>query len=107
MKEYGLRPVVPNPIAWRPEDIETLLTSAGFSDIEIVEERHDLPFREASEVWGFTLSVGPIEVMLERLSKNERQEFIQAFLSRIQELATPEGILANFRVLYVVAKGGT
>jgi SAM-dependent methyltransferase len=107
IKEYGLRPVVPNPIAWRPEDIEALLTSAGFSDIEIVEERYDLPFREASEVWEFTLSVGPIEVMLEQLSKTKRQEFVNAYLSRIRELATPDHIPANFRVLYVVAKGGT
>ncbi len=107
IKEYGLRPVVPNPIAWRPKDIEALLTSAGFSDIEIVEERYDLPSREASEVWEFTLSVGPIEVMLEQLPKNKRQEFIDAFLSRIQELATPEGIPANFRVLYIVAKART
>ncbi|MFQ5885647.1 MAG: class I SAM-dependent methyltransferase, partial [Anaerolineae bacterium] len=95
IREYGLRPVVPNPIAWRPEDIEALLISAGFSDIRTVEERYDLPFQEASEVWQFTLSVGPIEVMLEQLSKNKRQEFIDAFLSRIQELATPEGIPAN------------
>ena len=107
IKEYGLRPVVPNPIAWRPEDIEAPLTSAGFSDIEIVEERYDLSFREASEVWEFTLSVGPIEVMLEQLSEKKRQELIDAFLSRIQGLATPEGIPANFRLLYVVAKGGT
>lgn len=106
IKEYGLQPVVPNPIPWRPEDIEALLTSAAFSDIEVVEERYDLPFREASEVWEFTLSVGPIEVMLEQLSKEKRQEFIDAFLSRIQGLATPEGIPANFRVLYAVAKKG-
>lgn len=103
IKGYGLQPVVLNRIAWRPEDIEALLTPAGFSDIEIVEERYDLPFREASEAWEFTLSVGPIEVMLEQLSKNKRQEFIDAFLSRIQELATPEGIPANFRLLYALA----
>jgi SAM-dependent methyltransferase len=107
IKEYGPRPVVPNPIAWRPEDIEALLTSTGFSDIEMVEERYDLPFRETSEVWEFTLSVGPVEVMLEQLSENKRQEFMDTFLSRIQELATPEGIPANFRVLYVLAKGET
>ncbi len=107
IKEHGLRPVVPNPIAWRPEDIETLLASTGFSDIEIVEERYNLSFQEASEVWEFTLSVGPIEVMLERLSEKKRQEFLRAFLSRMRELATPEGIPANFRVLYVVAKGGS
>ncbi len=107
IKEYGLRPVVPNPIAWKPEDIDPLLTSTGFSDIEIVEERYDLPFREASEVWEFTLSVGPIEVMLEQLSEKRRQEFIGTFLSHIQELATPEGIPANFRVLYLVAKRGS
>lgn len=107
IKEYGLRPVIPNPIAWRAEDIEALLTSAGFSEIEIVEERYDLPFREASEVWEFTLSVGPIEVMLEQLPEDRRQEFIDAFLSHIQELATREGIPANFRLLYVVAKRGT
>lgn len=103
IQEYGLRPVVPNPIAWRPEDIDPLLTSTGFSDIEMVEERYDLPFREASEVWEFTLSVGPIEVMLEQLPEERCQEFIDTFLSHIQELATPEGIPANFRVLYVVA----
>jgi SAM-dependent methyltransferase len=107
IKEYGLQPVVPNPIAGRPEDIEPLLTSAGFHDIETVEKRYDLPFREALEVWEFTLSVGPTEVMLEQLSKNRRQEFIDAFLSRIQGLATPEGIPANFRVLYAVAKKGS
>lgn len=107
IKEYGLQPVVPNPIAWRPEDIEALLTSAAFSDIETVEERYDLPFREASGVWEFTLSVGPIEVMLEQLSKKKRQGFIDAFLSRIQGLATPEGIPANFRVLYALAKKGS
>jgi len=106
-KQYGLRPVIPNPIAWRPEDIEALLTPVGFSEIEMIEDRYDLPFREASEVWEFTLSVGPVEVLLEQLPKTKRQEFIEAFLSRIQELATPEGIPANFRVLYVVAKGGT
>jgi ubiquinone/menaquinone biosynthesis C-methylase UbiE len=103
IKEYGLRSVVPNPIAWRPEDIEALLASAGFSDIRTVEERYDFSFREASEVWKFTLSVGPIEVMLEQLSEKGRQEFIDAFLFHIRELATPEGIPANFRVLYVVA----
>lgn len=107
IEEYGLRPVVPNPIAWRPGDIEALLASAGFSDIEIVEERYDFSFREASEVWEFTLSVGPIEVMLQQLPKKKHQEFIDAFLSRIQKLATPEGIPANFRVLYVIAKGST
>ena len=103
IREYRLRPVVPNPIAWKPQDIEALLTSAGFSDIEVVEEQYDLSFREASEVWEFTLSVGPIEVMLEQLSENKRQEFIDAFLSRIQELATPEGLPVNFRLLYALA----
>lgn len=103
IKGYGLRPVVPNPIAWRPEEIEALLTSTGISEIEIAEERYDLFFQEASEVWEFTLSVGPIEVMLEQLPQNRRQEFVDAFLSRIQELATPKGIPANFRVLYALA----
>lgn len=107
IKQYGLRPVIPNPIAWRPEDIETVLTSAAFSEIEIVEERYNFFFREASEVWEFTLPVGPIEVMLEQLSRKKRLEFSDAFLSPIQELATGEGIPASFRVLYVVAKGAT
>ncbi len=104
IKEFGLRPVTPNPIAWRPEEIRPLLSSAGFSGIEIVEERSDFPFQDAQEAWEFTLSVGPIEVMLEQLSKNKRQEFIDAFLSRIQELATPEAIPANFRVLYALGR---
>jgi len=105
-KEYGLRPVVPNPIAWRPEDIEALLTSVGFSDIRVVEERYDFSFREASEAWEFTRSIGPVEVMLEQLPEAKRREFLATYLSRLQVLATEEGIPANFRVLYALATKG-
>ncbi len=105
-KEFDLRPVIPHPIAWKGEEVKALLSSAGFSSAETIEERYDFSFPQAEEAWEFTRSIGPVEVMLEQLPEAKRREFLATYHSRLQAPATGEGIPANFRVLYALAVKG-
>lgn len=104
IRKYRLSPAVKNQIAWTPPEIEKLLSSAGFKGISTFEERQDFWFRDPAEVWGFQTSLGPITATLEQLPPDKRQEFVSQYLSRVQELATADGIPANFRVLLAIAQ---
>jgi SAM-dependent methyltransferase len=104
LKKHGVPPPVPNPVAWTKEGIGKLLASVGFHALEIIEERYGLSFRDAQEALDFTLSIGPLDVALNGIPGDRRRAFTEEFTSLLQALATAEGLAADFRVLYAIAK---
>jgi len=104
-RAYGLRPLLTNPIAFEPEQIQTLLEAAGFAAIELLQEQVELRFGTAREVWDWNLAMGPLPVMLEeQLTPEQRRELERRYREMLAPLTTPEGIVCTFHPLYALAR---
>jgi ubiquinone/menaquinone biosynthesis C-methylase UbiE len=108
-REFGLRALLNNPIAFKPAKLEALLHEAGFTAIELVEEIEEVWFESPEQVWAFDLDMGPFPVMLrQQLSAEQQRELAQRFKAMLVDLVTERGIRCTFHPLYALAqKGGT
>jgi ubiquinone/menaquinone biosynthesis C-methylase UbiE len=107
-REFGLRPLLTNPITLRPDAVEKMLREAAFSAVELVEESEQVWFENPAEVWAFNLDMGPFPVMLRRqLTAGQRRELEQSFLAELQDLMTDQGIRCTFHLLYALARKGS
>jgi ubiquinone/menaquinone biosynthesis C-methylase UbiE len=104
---FGLRALLTNPIAFKPDEVQSLLHRAAFTTVEVVEEAIDVWFEDPKEVWAFNLDMGPFPVMLERqLSATRRRELEQQYTAMLEPLKMEQGIGCKFHVLYALAKKG-
>jgi ubiquinone/menaquinone biosynthesis C-methylase UbiE len=104
-REFGLRPLLPNPIAFRPDALQALLRKAAFTAVELIEETDEVWFKDPEEVWAFNLDMGPFPVMLQRqLSGGQRKELERQFMTMLQDWMTDRGIRCTFHLLYALAE---
>jgi ubiquinone/menaquinone biosynthesis C-methylase UbiE len=104
-REFGLRPLLANPISFRPNALDWLLREADFTAVEQFEETEEVWFENPEEVWAFNLDMGPFPVMLERqLAAGQQRELEQRFAAMLEDLMTDRGIRCTFHLLYSVAE---
>jgi ubiquinone/menaquinone biosynthesis C-methylase UbiE len=108
-REFGLRPLLTNPIAFKAGQLRALLREADFTAVELIEEAEGVWFGSPEEIWAFNLDMGPFPVMLRRqLSVEQQGELERQFTMMLQELMTDQGIACKFHLLYALAeKGGS
>ncbi len=103
-REFGLRPLLPNPIAFAPEQIEALMEQSGFVSVRSLVEPVELCFDSPQEIWEWNLAMGPFSIMLEQQLTPERQEELRnRYIEMLQPLMTPKGIPCTFYPLYTLA----
>jgi ubiquinone/menaquinone biosynthesis C-methylase UbiE len=107
-REFKIKPLLNNPIIFKPDRLEALLRQAGFVDLELRQETEKAWFENPAQVWAFDLDMGPFPVMLQRqLSAQQRNELERRFVAMLQDLITRQGIECIFHPLYALAtKGG-
>lgn len=106
-REYGIRPLLTNPIVIKPAELKRMLNEAGFASIEMVEETERIWFTSPEQVWEFNMDMGPFPVMLrEQLTKVKQRELIDRFKTMMEDLLTERGIKSTFHLLYAVAEKG-
>ena len=106
-KEFGLRPLLANPISLRADRLDVMLRGTGFSAIEMLEESDEIWFEDPAQVWAFNLDMGPFPIMLQRqLTGAQRRELEQRFASSLHDLMTERGIRCTFHLLYALAEKG-
>lgn len=104
-RAFGLRPLIANPITFRPEQLNALLQAAGFAAIELIQEQVELCFGGPEEIWEWNLAMGPLPVMLEQqLTPRQRDELHTRYLEMFAPLQTPQGIACTFYPLYALAR---
>lgn len=107
-REFGLRPLLTNPISLRPDALEKMLHKAAFAAIELIEESDEVWFENPAEVWAFNLDMGPFPVMLRRqLTVGQRRELERCFVRNLQNLMTDRGIRCRFHLLYALTEKGS
>lgn len=106
-KNFGIKPLLPNPITFRHHDLEELLTRSGFSSIELAEEEVVVWFATPQEVWEYNMDMGPFPMMLDtQLSSDQRKELSARFIEIIGNLRTEYGIKSTFHIIYATAEKG-
>lgn len=106
-REFGLRPLLTNPIALPPDALQTLLRNAAFTAVELIEETDEVWFENPEEVWAFNLDMGPFPVMLQQqLTASQRRELERRFTTMLEDLMTDRGIRCTFHLLYTLAEKG-
>jgi ubiquinone/menaquinone biosynthesis C-methylase UbiE len=104
---FGLRPLLANPIAFRRDELQTLLRRAAFTAVELIEESEEVWFENPGEAWAFNLDMGPFPAMLRsQLSVAQRTELERQFTKMLQDLMTDRGIKCTFHLLYALAEKG-
>ena len=107
-REYGLRPLLANPISLRPDVLEEMLHQTAFTAVELMEENDDVWFESPAEVWAFNLDMGPFPVMLrQQLTPGQRRELESRFVNELHDLVTERGIRCTFHLLYALAEKGS
>jgi ubiquinone/menaquinone biosynthesis C-methylase UbiE len=108
-REFGLRPLLANPIAFKPASLGTLLHEADFTAVELIEETDEVWFESPEEAWAFNLDMGPFPVMLQwQLSTERRRQLEEQYTAMLEDLMTDRGIGCKFHLLYALAeKGGS
>lgn len=104
-QEFKIRPLLNNPIAFKPSQLGGLLTQAGFQEVELIEETDEVWFANPEEVWAFNLDMGPFPIMLrDQLSTNQHRELLTKFNALMDDLMTDQGIKSTFHLLYVLGQ---
>jgi ubiquinone/menaquinone biosynthesis C-methylase UbiE len=103
-RQYHIRPLLPNPIAFELDQMRELLQAAGFSKPRLICEHTDLWFEDPEEIWEWNLAMGPLPIMLEQqLTSEQRQELKHRYIEMLDPLRTTEGIKCTFHPLYALA----
>ncbi len=104
-REFGLLPLLTNPIVFKPAKLETLLHETGFAAVELVEEKAEVWFENPEQVWAFNLDMGPFPVMLrQQLSAEQQKELAERFKIMLKDILTERGIQCIFHPLYALAQ---
>jgi ubiquinone/menaquinone biosynthesis C-methylase UbiE len=102
---FGLRPLLTNPITFRPDTLQALLHKTAFTNLELLEETDEVWIESPEEVWAFNLDMGPFPVMLQQqLSSGQRRELERRFTTMLQDCVTDRGIRCTFHLLYALAE---
>jgi len=104
-REFGLRPILANPITFRPDELRALLESAGLAQVQLEAGEVDTCFKDSQAVWEYNMSMGPFPMMIRhQLPEGEPQRLHERFLETIGSIASQEGIRCTFHVLYALAR---
>ena len=106
-REYGIKPLLINPLVFEPNELRKLLTRAGYTAVELIEETDEVWFGTPEQVWEFNLDMGPFPIMLRRqLSADQQRKLYQHFMAVLERLVSDRGIKSTFQLIYALARKG-
>ena len=106
-REFGIKPLLNNPLVFEPIRLRSLLDQSGFTKVKIIEETDEVWFKSPEEVWAFNLDMGPFPIMLRRhLSVTQQRELARQFKATVANLLTERGIQSTFHLIYALAEKG-
>jgi ubiquinone/menaquinone biosynthesis C-methylase UbiE len=104
-RKFGLKPLLTNPLTFKPDEMRKMLEEHGFGSVKLVEETDEIMFKSPTEVWAFDMDMGPFPVMLrQQLSFDDRMTLIDEFKTMLEDLETDRGIKSTFHLLYALAE---
>jgi hypothetical protein len=95
--------LMPQPIAYAPEEVEALLSRFGFRSIETCSETNEIVYVSEEEWWAFLLTLGPRATIL-GMNEETRARFKDEYLSKLRPLFRQDGLHLSVAVVYAMAQ---
>jgi ubiquinone/menaquinone biosynthesis C-methylase UbiE len=93
----------PQPLAYTPQEVETLLSRFGFRSIETHGETNDIIYASAEDWWAFQLTLVPRAAILS-MNDETRARFKDEYLAKLRPLFRQDGLHLSLAVIYALAQ---
>jgi ubiquinone/menaquinone biosynthesis C-methylase UbiE len=100
---YGVAARLPQPLAYTPQEVETLLNRFGFHSVETYSESNDIVFAKLEDYWAFNLTV-TWRVPITRLDEETRARFKDEYLAKLRPMLREDGLHMSLAIIYALAK---
>jgi O-methyltransferase/aklanonic acid methyltransferase len=104
-RAYDTAVRTPQRVAYSPEQVQSLLTTAGFSQVNPRLETYDIVFANEEDWWAFQFTLANRAAIL-RLSKETRARFKEEYLAKMRPLFRADGLHLGVSVIYATAVVG-
>jgi ubiquinone/menaquinone biosynthesis C-methylase UbiE len=95
--------LMPQPIAYAPEEVEALLSRFDFRSIETYSETNDIIYASVEDWWEFQLTIGP-RLSILGMDEETRARFKEEHLAKLRPLLVQDGLHISVAVVYAVAQ---
>ncbi|NIS78889.1 MAG: class I SAM-dependent methyltransferase, partial [Anaerolineales bacterium] len=104
-QDFGLRPLLTNPITFKHDELQMLLEWAGLTELQLESDEMEVWFKDPQAVWDYNMSMGPFPVMLRRqLTADQSESLHERFIEKVSAIASPQGVRCTFHLLYALAR---
>jgi len=95
----------PQRVVYTPGEVQSLLTAAGFTEINAPLEKYDIVYASEEDWWAFQLTLVNRAAIL-RLSEETRARFKEEYLAKVRPLFRADGLHLGVSVIYAIATAG-
>jgi ubiquinone/menaquinone biosynthesis C-methylase UbiE len=100
---YGVGVQPPQPLAYSPEDITTLLNKFGFTSVETWSETNDIVYTNNEDWWGFMMTLAPRTTIL-GMDEETRERFREEYFAKLNPMFQKDGLHVSLSVVYASAR---
>ncbi len=100
---YGKGVVMPQQVAYAPQEVEALLGRIGFGSVATRSETNDIVFATLEDWWDFQFTVGT-RLTIESMDEETRSLLKEEHLGKLRPLLAPDGLHVSLGVIYAMAK---
>ncbi len=100
---YGVGVRAPQPLAYTPQEVESLLSRSGFHSIETHSETNDIIYESAEDWWAFQLTLLPRTAIM---SMNEETwaRFKDEYFCKLRPMYRHDGLHLPLAIIYTLAQ---
>jgi O-methyltransferase / aklanonic acid methyltransferase len=103
MQAYNAVIRTPGRVTYTPEELEALLTRAGFAEVQTRLDQSQVVFASEEDWWAFQFTLGN-RASLMKLSEETRAKFKEEYLAKLRPLMSKDGLHLGVSVIYSVAR---
>lgn len=93
----------PQRVVYSPDDIQSVLTDAGFENVESQVKVYDVVYRTEEDWWAFQMTLGNRASIL-RMSEETRRKFKEEHLAQMRPLFREDGLHVQVSVVYATGR---
>jgi ubiquinone/menaquinone biosynthesis C-methylase UbiE len=94
---------MPHKVAYSPDEVASLLTTAGWVDVGLESETLDSVYPTEADWWAFQMTTGS-RAAVSRMPKDMRDQFIEEYLATLRPLFQADGLHLPAPVIYARAR---
>jgi O-methyltransferase/aklanonic acid methyltransferase len=102
-RAYEVAVRTPQRVVYSPDDVQSLLSDAGFGKVQTLVETFDIVYPNIEDWWAFQFTLGNRATLL-RMSEETRAKFKEEYFAKLRPLFRDDGLHLGVNVVYAQAQ---